>query len=187
MGDKNLGRPTRGSSLLSKDDILKHALYVLDTEGEKALSFRKLAKKFNVTAMALTHHVGTRGDILKSLVDIVYIDIEKIPITHNPKEAVRHLLGNYCKSVTKHPNLILLLLKEHSLINEQLIELTKLIRENTSLLVDDNEEGIILADLIIDYAHGFAIAAASQNEDASHSKLTLDDFYKGLDWILRRV
>ncbi|WP_299436625.1 TetR/AcrR family transcriptional regulator [uncultured Aquimarina sp.] len=187
MTSKSLGRPTNDELILSKDHILKVALKVLDEQGEIGLSFRKLANVFGVTAMALKHHVGSRQDIIKSLVEVVYKNVNEITITDDSKEVIRALLDNYCKCVFKHPNVSRLLLIDHSLINKELIELTNSIRKHAISLVNDETEGILLADLIVDYTHGFALAAASQNEKTDLGVLTINDFYKGIDWIFARV
>lgn len=187
MASKTLGRPTNDKLILSKDDILKEALKILDEQGESGLSFRKLAKAFNVTAMALKHHVGSRQDIIKSLVEIVYKNVNEVAITSDSKNVIRTLLGNYCKCVFRHPNVSRLLLTDHSLINKELIDLTNSIRKHAILLVNDKTEGILFADVIVDYTHGFALAAASQNEKTDLGVLTINDFYKGIDWILARV
>ncbi len=187
MASKVLGRPTNDKLILTKDDILKEALKILDEQGESGLSFRKLAKAFNVTAMALKHHVGSRQDIIKSLVEIVYKNVNEIIITNDSKDTIRTLLGNYCKCVFRHPNVSRLLLTDHSLINKELIDLTNSIRTHAISLVNDETEGILFADVIVDYTHGFALAAASQNEKTDLGVLTINDFYKGIDWILARV
>ncbi|WP_106795031.1 TetR/AcrR family transcriptional regulator [Aquimarina sp. Aq78] len=187
MANKVLGRPTNDKLILSKDDILKEALKILDKQGESGLSFRKLAKAFDVTAMALKHHVGSRQEIIKSLIEIVYKDVNDISKTNDSKEAIRELLGNYCDCVFEHPNVSKLLLSDHSLINQELIDLTNSIRKYAISLMKDENEGILFADVIVDYTHGFALAAASQNEKTDLGILTINDFYKGIDWILRRV
>lgn len=187
MANKSLGRPTNDKLILSKDDILKEALKILDEHGENGLSFRKLANVFGVTAMALKHHAGTRQDIFKSLVEIVYKSVNNIPKTKDSKDVIRKLLGNYCECVFKHPNVSRLLLGDHSLINQELIDLTNSIRQHAILLINDETEGILFADVIVDYTHGFALAAASQNEKTDLGVLTIHDFYKGIDWILGRI
>ena len=187
MSNKSLGRPTNDKLILSKDDILREALKILDEQGEKKLSFRKLANAFGVTAMALKHHVGSRQDIIKSLVEIVYKNVNSILKTEDSKEMIRQLLNNYCECVFKHPNVTRLLLTDHSLINQELIDLTYEIRKHAVLLVQDEEEGILFADIIVDYTHGFALAAASQNEKTDLGVLTIEDFKKGLNWLLQRV
>lgn len=185
--NKTLGRPTNDQLILSKDEILKVALKTLDDEGEGGLSFRKIAKAFEVTAMALKHHVGSRQDILKSLVENVYCDVNKIQNTTDSKEAIKALLDNYADCVFKHPNLSLLLLADHTLINQALIDLTQDIRKYAISIVNNEAEGLIFADVIIDYTHGFALAVASQNERRNLGVLTKKDFHKGLSWILSKV
>ncbi|MGW9686902.1 TetR/AcrR family transcriptional regulator [Flagellimonas sp. 2504JD1-5] len=182
-----LGRPTNDNLILSKDEILKEALIILDNQGERGLSFRKLAKVFGVTAMALKHHVGSRQNIIKDLVGIVYKSVNVINATEDSKLIIQELLGNYCECVFKHPNVCRLLLTDHSLINQELIDLTNTVREQSKLLVQNESEGVLFADIVIDYTHGFALAAASQNDKTHMGVLTIDDFTKGLAWLLSTV
>lgn len=187
MTSKAVGRPKNGKLILSKDDILKEALKIFDTQGEMGFSYRKLAKALGVTAMALNHHVGTRQDMLKSLIELVYRNVNDIQESDDSKDVIVKLLENYCACVFKHPNIARLLLTDHSLINEALLDLTKNIRKHAILLVEDDTEGILFADVIIDYTHGFALAVSSQNEKTHLGVLTIKDFNKGLNWILKRV
>ncbi|MFD0962430.1 TetR/AcrR family transcriptional regulator [Pseudofulvibacter geojedonensis] len=187
MSKNPIGRPTNDKLILSKDEILKEALKIIDNQGEKELSFRKLAKVFGVTAMALKNHVGTRHDIIKNLVEIVYKDVSVISETVNSKEAIKQLLVNYCERVFKHPNVTRLLLADHSLFNQELFDLINSIRAHSITLLNDEKEGGVFADIISDYTNGFALAAASQNKKTDLGVLTIKDFYKGLNWLLQRV
>ncbi len=184
---KKVGRPTNDKLVLSKEDIVKKALEILDEKGENGLSYRKLAKEFGVTAMALKHHVGSRQNLLESIVELVYKNVNAHTVSSDSKQTIKVLLGNYCKCVFRHPNISKMVLADHSLLNQELFELTNAIRKHATLLVKDKEEGILFADVIVDYTHGFALSAASENEKTDLGTLTINDFYKGLDWLLARV
>ncbi len=186
MKSKSQGRPVKGTSSLSKTTILEEALIILDTEGITALSYRSLAKNMEVTPMALTNHIGTKNDLLKSLVELVYFGINDSPLPSQPKEGIRFLLTDYCQRVLEHPNLTRLLLTDHSLMNTSLIQFTNLITQKVQSLVNNSSQSKIVSDLIIDYTHGFALSATAQ-KDQSLPSLTVNDFTKGLDWILVKL
>lgn len=187
MTKKALGRPHLEKSTLSRDQILKEALRILEKEGVQGLSYRKLAKVFDVTAMALKHHVGSRSDLLKGLVQIAFEDVNVIEDSKDSKKIIRELSGNYCKCVLNHPNLSLLVLGDHSLMNSELFTMFNTIREHAGLLAKNPGEGNLVADVIIDYTHGFVLAAASQNEKTDLGEIGIQDFYKGLDWLLMKL
>lgn len=181
-----IGRPSKKDSTLSKDRILALALEILDEGGEKALSFRSLAKRLHVTPMAVAHHVGSRHQMLTSLVAQVYEGLAVAPEIATPKACLKVILTRYCQRVVKHPNVAQLIFADRSLFVGQVVELTNAIRKNVAALVKCTEEADTLVGLIIDYTHGFAISAAA-NHDESIQSPTIDDFHRGLDWILVHI
>ena len=61
---------TRGS--LSREEIIKEALALLEQEGPGALSMRRLADRLGVTPNALYTHVRGKADLIDGLIDQVY-------------------------------------------------------------------------------------------------------------------
>ncbi|WP_020592150.1 TetR/AcrR family transcriptional regulator [Kiloniella laminariae] len=176
------GRPFKNMENLSKDLILRHALCLIDEGGADAASFRVLAKALNVTPMAVSHHVGNRKKMLSSLVKMVFDGVGEKPEGKTPQARLRMLLSRYCEQVLLHPNLIQCVLADLSLMDEQLLSLTELIRLNLKEANQSNDD--ILLNLLIDYTHGFAVAAAAAPKE---SVLSLQDYLKSLDWILDRL
>ncbi|MGW2086499.1 TetR/AcrR family transcriptional regulator [Streptomyces sp. NPDC001880] len=58
----------RRSTPLSQETIVEAALRILDSEGPRQLSMRRLAKELSITPMALYHHVRDRHELLLLLV-----------------------------------------------------------------------------------------------------------------------
>ncbi|MEU1213302.1 TetR/AcrR family transcriptional regulator [Streptomyces sp. NPDC005791] len=58
----------RRSAPLSQDTIVTAALHILDSEGPRHLSMRRLARELAITPMALYHHVRDRHELLLLLV-----------------------------------------------------------------------------------------------------------------------
>lgn len=56
------------SAPLSQETIVTAALHILDTEGQRHLSMRRLARELSITPMALYHHVRDRHELLLLLV-----------------------------------------------------------------------------------------------------------------------
>ena len=180
----DIGRPSKGEHTLSKEEFIEVALTVLDRDGVNGLSFRSLARHLGVTPMAVMHHVGTRHEMLKSVVARVYDGVDEPPANSTPHDCLRALLSGYCKRVLAHPNVAILVLSDPLLLTGPLISLTEKIRSNVALLVQSKKEVDAVLDVVVDYTHGFAIAAASAQ---GQKRPTLKGFQRGLDWILNRI
>lgn len=182
-----VGRPARSDSTLSKDRILAMALHILDEGGEQALSFRVLAKRLGVTPMAVAHHVGSRHQMLTALIAHVYEGVADPPMAVTaPDACLRALLERYCRRVVAHPHVARLIFADQSLFAGHVVALTETVRTHLMAMVSNRREADMLVDLIIDYTHGFAISAAANHADATQSP-TIDDYLRGLDWILARL
>lgn len=183
--DKTIGRPPKKRAVLSKDVILKLALRLIDERGDQAVSFRSLAKELNVTAMAVSHHVGTRHEMLSSLCKFVYRGVAQSDTASTPEQQLRTLLNDYCRRTFKHPNVTKLMLTDPSLMTEELTLLTDRIRLNIAALGAKDEALETVVNLVVDFTHGFAFSAAFAGPQyKSTSGLTTADFNQGLDWIL---
>jgi TetR/AcrR family transcriptional regulator, tetracycline repressor protein len=72
MADDTSTRP-RGS--LTREEIIKEALALLEQEGPGALSMRRLADRLGVTPNALYTYVRGKADLIDGLIDQVYADL----------------------------------------------------------------------------------------------------------------
>jgi TetR/AcrR family tetracycline transcriptional repressor len=68
---------TRGS--LSREEIIKEALALLDEHGPGALSMRRLADRLGVAPNALYYRVRGKADLIDALIDQVYADLDLDP------------------------------------------------------------------------------------------------------------
>jgi TetR/AcrR family transcriptional regulator, tetracycline repressor protein len=70
MADASTSTRPRGS--LTREEIIKEALALLEQEGPGALSMRRLADRLGVTPNALYTHVRGKADLIDGLIDQVY-------------------------------------------------------------------------------------------------------------------
>jgi TetR/AcrR family transcriptional regulator, tetracycline repressor protein len=63
---------TRPRGSLTREEIIKEALALLEQEGPGALSMRRLADRLGVTPNALYTHVRGKADLIDGLIDQVY-------------------------------------------------------------------------------------------------------------------
>lgn len=66
----------RNKSDLSRSAIVGRALEIADAEGLDAVSFRRLAQEFGVTAMALYWHVKNKEELLDAMGDAIFEGVD---------------------------------------------------------------------------------------------------------------
>lgn len=177
-----MGRPPKGRRTLSKSDVLRHALHLLDKGGAPALTFKALATDLGVTPMAVAHHVGTRAEMIRDLVGMGFDGVEAPVSGADPQARIRALMLRYCARAIRHPAIIRCVLEEPALLTGPLEVLTAQLRHQIAASGPPEDEIEVLLGLIVDYTHGFAFAAAS-----APGALSLDDYAPGLDWMLNRI
>ena len=173
------GRPQKANQKLSKQIILQTALPLVREGGADAVSFRALAKQLDVTAMAVTYHVGDKRKLLAELAELAFKNTLKHVAGTTPQERARNILRAYCTRVIENVQLLRAILNDTSLIGSELEQITEALHACTREL-DSSDDGQTLLFLLIDYTHGFALSAAS----GESNPLTIDDYTPGIDWIL---
>ena len=157
------GRPADGKTI-AKDAILADALALLSSEGVDGLTMRALAARVGITPMTIYHHFGDRDGLIRELAELVYAGVT-VPTTGDALARAQGLLLGYHAKVMLHPSLTsaifgrpVLLPAEARRITETLISL---LRESGL----SSERALRWAYVLIDYAHGAALAIAAQSVD----------------------
>ncbi|MEP1573135.1 TetR/AcrR family transcriptional regulator [Roseibium album] len=175
------GRPQKGSRSISREHILSTALPLLNEQGLEAVSFRRLADALNVTAMAIKYHVGNHRSLIAALIRTAF----EGTLTHiegnTPEERLRHILSTYCTRALENANVVRCILNDPSLMSGEVVTVTEEIRKNTRMLNDGDEQDVLL-NLLVDYTHGFVFSAVAA---PSNHGLTLDDYLRSVDWVLK--
>jgi TetR/AcrR family transcriptional regulator, tetracycline repressor protein len=70
---------TRPRGSLTREEIIKEALALLEEQGPGALSMRRLADRLGVAPNALYTHVRGKADLTDGLIDQVYADLDLDP------------------------------------------------------------------------------------------------------------
>ena len=70
---------TRPRGSLTREEIIKEALALLEQQGPGALSMRRLADRLGVAPNALYYHVRGKADLIDGLVDQVYAGLDLDP------------------------------------------------------------------------------------------------------------
>ena len=61
---------------LNRERVLQSAIAIADSAGIGALTIRSLAQALGVKPMAIYYHVANKDEILDSIVDLVFAEIE---------------------------------------------------------------------------------------------------------------
>jgi AcrR family transcriptional regulator len=70
---------TRQRGSLTREEIVREALALLEEQGPGSLSMRKLAERVGVTPNALYTHIRGKADLVDALIDQVYAGLELDP------------------------------------------------------------------------------------------------------------
>lgn len=125
---KPRGRPFKNSAdSLTREQIVKTALDLIDEKGLETFSLRAAARRLNVYPTALYwHFAGGRNAVLAEVATIAFHDVAPpFPPQEDWRGWLRGLLDRYRQSVQKQPNIAPLLgaqLVSNSGINPLLVE-----------------------------------------------------------------
>jgi AcrR family transcriptional regulator len=96
---------------LTRERILDTALRFADEHSLQALSMRKLASELNVEAMSLYNHIDNKDDILASIADLVFAEVE-IPSAESGDwdQHLRSVSDSAREALSRHTNVIPIIL-----------------------------------------------------------------------------
>lgn len=98
-GRRRRGRPPT----IDREAVLDTAIRLLDAEGVRALTMRRLASELGVSAMAPYRYVGSRDELLIVLVDRLAARLSYPPRPPDPRGAILVLWATIYESLAAHP------------------------------------------------------------------------------------
>ena len=162
--------------------ILQTAHPVVQKQGTDALTFGLLADRLKVTPMAVSYHNGGKRQLLADLVDLAFRDTLKGIAGIVPGARARNMLTAHFQRALLNANLLRAVLHDVSLMSEDLRIVTENLRDCTRK-IDNGDENDVLLHVLVDYTHGIVLSASSNK----NNQLTIQDFPRGIDWILGRL
>ncbi|MFF1464388.1 TetR/AcrR family transcriptional regulator [Streptomyces sp. NPDC058330] len=97
-------RPERREEPLSRERIVEAAIELLDTAGERGLTFRALAERLATGPGALYWHIAGKDELLDAATDAVVVGaLTAGPADAAPREATRALALGVFDAVEAHP------------------------------------------------------------------------------------
>lgn len=162
---------------LTREAIVTAGIRLLDEKGPGGFSMRSLAALLGVTPMALYHHAGSRDALLSAMSETVYAGIDHAR-EGSTRAQVEALLMGYCGRVLAHPGMTIAIFASPKHYKGPTERLTTRLSE----LLDDVGLGSELARhwlyILVDYTHGFALAAAMSKRPPVESADTVDEPYR---------
>jgi TetR/AcrR family transcriptional regulator, tetracycline repressor protein len=160
---KRGGRPRAGQEALSRGRILDAALRLVDEEGMGALSMRRLGAELGVNPMSIYHHLPGKDAVISGLVELVFSGMRVRYSNGSPwQDQVRAWAETYRDLVRSHPNLVLEIVSSAAAVTEAVL----LVNEPLYAALDEAglppAEVVVVADSVVDFVHGFAIAEGAQ-------------------------
>lgn len=154
--------------------------------GEQGLTMRGLASRLGVTPMSLYHHVGDRAGLLRALSEEVYggVAMQARSRAKGHGAQLRKLLLHYYEAVGRHPQLTLAIFNEP----QAFAGVTVLITEQlTALLEAVTPDAELWRDILVDHAHGSALALVSAKGDPLLRQHLQQRYAQALDALLARL
>lgn len=160
--NKPRGRPARGDGI-TREQILDAALLLLEEGGGQGVSMRALAARLNVTPMSLYHHVSDYTGLLRAISDRVYAAVlHGDAAGETPAARIRTLLVRYHGAVRDYPQLTLAIFAQPAAFAGTTRDITEQLIALLGMLTKDAE---LWLDILVDHAHGNALAFRAIGED----------------------
>jgi hypothetical protein len=131
--------------------------------------------------MAIKYHVGGQQDLLAALVELAFRGALCVDEDRESTRRLKHILSRYCARALDNANLVRCILRDTSLMSDEIVAITEEVRKNTRLLNDGDPNDVML-NLLVDYTHGFVFAAAAAEKKGEGP--TMEDFLRSIEWIL---
>ena len=93
-------------SKLTADAIVDEAIKLLDRDGPKQFSMRKLAARFSVDPMAIYYHIPNRAALMHRVIGTVVSRCELPEATTNWQDSCRRVCSAFRQLAHRHPGVI---------------------------------------------------------------------------------
>jgi AcrR family transcriptional regulator len=91
---------------LSREQVARAALELLDRDGLEALSMRRLAERLGVGTMTLYGYFKGKDDLLDAVIDAAVADREHVKLEGPWQDRLRTLMRATRRGLSRHPSLV---------------------------------------------------------------------------------
>ena len=157
MTQRSRGRPKKGEPQVLPDNIITHALLIIDRDGFDSLTMRALAKEMKINPMTIYHYFQDRNDLIKAIANSLYANV--IPIFKGTIcEQIEAILLAYRAQVVRYPALTLAIFNLPNAFPEQAKKITEELFLLLTQLGLHSQEALQWTHILVDYTHGESLA-----------------------------
>lgn len=186
MTARRRGRPPTDGMTVEPETILSEALSMLDESDLDGVTMRALATRVGINPMTIYHHFRDRDGLIKALAERVYADIGA-PYKGDALARAHHLMTDYYVKVVLYPSLTLAIFARPATFPDQARRITAELKGLLGERNDSAQHTTRWTHILVDYTHGAALAASSQDEGTGRravDKSVVSDFQNGLTELL---
>ena len=135
----------------------------MDEEGVGALTMRRLGAELGVNPMSIYHHLPGKDAVISGLVELVFSGMRvRYPDGSPWQDQVRAWAEAYRDLVRSHPNLVLEIVSNAAAVTEAVLLVNEPLYAALAEAGLPPAEVVVVADAVVDFVHGFAIAEGAQ-------------------------
>lgn len=187
MTVKGAGRPRSAQKKLSRQAVLKEALAFIDAQGPTGFTMRGLARRMNVTPMAIYHHAGSRRELLKAMVAEAFANVADRSTAGPVFLQIEALLKDYCARVLQHPNVTLAVFRDATLFAGPPAALTSRLQYLLEAHGLEPQSVSLWLGVLVDFTHGFALSMATALEKQAGRQAAMEDYSAALAALLGAI
>jgi AcrR family transcriptional regulator len=96
-------RPPGRDRRLSREEIVRAAIAIADTEGPAAISMRRIARELRAGAMSLYWHVGSKEDLIEAMLEAMQAEVDIPDPTGDWRADLHAFAANQRTGLLRHP------------------------------------------------------------------------------------
>jgi TetR/AcrR family transcriptional regulator, tetracycline repressor protein len=156
------GRPRSGEASLTRDQILRAALRIVDIDGVDALTMRRLGKELGVNPMSIYHHLPGKAAVLSGLVQVVFSAIPATDMTAGSwQQRVKAAARAMRTGLAAHRNLALQVVTDPGVVADAQITVAEPIYAALETAGASPLSAVDAVNTIVDFLRGSLIAEAA--------------------------
>lgn len=173
------GSIRRREESLSRDRVIEASIELLDSDGERGLTFRALSERLATGPGAIYWHIDNKSDLLIAACDAVIAPtVEASLFSETPKAAIRNIASGIFDAIDAHPWLgSALILSAGQLPMVRILE--RIGRQVRALGVPDEEQWTVVS-VLLNYILGVGGQNAANAQFARTRSLNRHDFLEAV-------
>ena len=135
---------------------------------------RRLGAELGVNPMSIYHHLPDKDAVVSGLVELVFSGLQvRYPGRASWQERVCAWTGAYRDLVRAHPNLVLEIVSNAAAVTDTVLLVNEPLYDALEKAGLPPAEVVQVADSVVDFIHGFAIAEGVQKQGRSFDRRDL--------------